>query len=65
VFELDACLQDLQKFDPRMSRIVEMHYFAGLGYPEIAEVMGVSRATVGRELRMAKSWLRTAMKGEE
>ncbi|MEM7582980.1 MAG: sigma-70 family RNA polymerase sigma factor [Acidobacteriota bacterium] len=55
---LDTALERLAERDPDQSRMIELCYFGGLSYPEIAEVLGVSRATVGRELRFAKAWLR-------
>ena len=36
----------------------KLHFFGGLSYDETAEAVGVSVATVDRELRMAKAWLR-------
>ncbi len=55
---LQSALQDLERRAPQASRAIELSYFAGLSYPELAEVMGVSRATAARELRFAKAWLR-------
>jgi len=54
---LDEALNDLAKIDPRQSRIVELRFFGGLTEEEIAEVIGVSAATVKREWRAAKAWL--------
>ena len=45
---------------PRAARsrsIVELKYFVGLSIGEIAEALGVSKATVVREWRTAKAWL--------
>lgn len=57
LIQLDAALARLAARDPSQGRMIELHYFGGLSYPEIAEVLKVSRATVGRELRFAKAWL--------
>jgi len=35
-----------------------LSYFADLTYPEIAKVLGLSRATVERRWSQARSWLR-------
>jgi DNA-directed RNA polymerase specialized sigma24 family protein len=43
--------------DPREARVVELVYFAGLEQDLAAEAIGISPATLRRELRMAKSWL--------
>ncbi len=54
---LDEALTRLAGFDERKSNIVELHYFGGLTYDEMAEALGISPATVHRDLRMAKAWL--------
>lgn len=54
---LDAALVELEKFDERKAKAIELHYFGGLTYDEVAEILGISAATVHRELRMAKAWL--------
>ncbi len=55
--ELDAALQRLEALDPRQGQIVEQRYFGGLSLEETAEAIGVSLATVKRELRFAHAWL--------
>ena len=54
---LDEALTQLASFDPRMSEIVELHFFGGLSNEQVAEALGISRATVQRKLRLAKAWL--------
>jgi RNA polymerase sigma factor (TIGR02999 family) len=54
---LDEALDRLAAFDNRKARAVELRYFAGLGVEETAAALGVSIATVRRELRFAESWL--------
>ncbi|MBL8232917.1 MAG: sigma-70 family RNA polymerase sigma factor [Bryobacterales bacterium] len=61
---LDDALKDLAKLDGRKARVVELRYFGGLSVAETAEVLGVSVATVGRELRFAEAWLHKALRGE-
>jgi DNA-directed RNA polymerase specialized sigma24 family protein len=41
----------------RQGQIVEQRYFGGLTLEETAEALGVSLATVKRELRFAHAWL--------
>lgn len=57
VIELDEALQRLAAVDERRSKILEQRYFGGLSLEETAEVLGVSLATVKRELRTARAWL--------
>jgi RNA polymerase sigma factor (TIGR02999 family) len=58
---LDAALSDLAAHDPRKADVVELHFFGGLTHEEIAEAVAVSPATVDRDLRLAKAWLRREM----
>ena len=55
--ELDLALERLTALDPRKAKIVELLFFGGLTYDETAAAVGISPATVHRELRMAKAWL--------
>ena len=43
-------------------KVVEMNFSGGMTYDEIAEALGISPATVDRELRMAKAWLYRELK---
>jgi RNA polymerase sigma factor (TIGR02999 family) len=54
---LDEALTQFATFDPRKAEIIELHFFGGLSNEEVAEALGVSRATVQRDLRLAKAWL--------
>ena len=57
VLALDRALTELQAFDERKAQIVELHYFAGLSYVELAQVMNIAESTVHSDLRTAKAWL--------
>jgi len=65
VLNLHQALDDLAVLDPRQADVVELRYFGGLKIEEIAEAIGVSPATVKRELTTAMVWLRHRMKGEK
>jgi RNA polymerase sigma factor (TIGR02999 family) len=58
---LDDALQALAAVDPRQSRIVELRFFAGLTIEEAAEVTGLSTASIEREWRAARAWLRAQL----
>lgn len=62
---LDEALQRLEALDPRQGQIVEHRYFGGLSLEETAEAIGVSLATVKRELRFAHAWLATELSGPD
>jgi RNA polymerase sigma factor (sigma-70 family) len=54
---LDQALTELAQTHARRAQIVELRYFGGLSEQEVAEVLGVSRATVTRDWHAARSWL--------
>jgi RNA polymerase sigma factor (TIGR02999 family) len=54
---LDGALERLAVHSERQSRVVEYRFFGGLTHEEIAEVLGVSVPTVGRDWRFARAWL--------
>lgn len=58
LLDLDEALERLSALDERKGRAVELHYFGGLSYDEVAEALDISAATVHRDLRMARAWLR-------
>lgn len=62
---LDQALEKLARLNPRKSRVIELRYFGGLNVEEMAEVLGVSIATVSREQKMAEAWLVRAMNGDD
>jgi RNA polymerase sigma factor (TIGR02999 family) len=55
---LDQALRKLAEIDERKSKTIELKFFGGLTTEEIALVLGISVATVGRELRLGQAWLR-------
>ena len=61
---IDSALENLMAFDLRKARIFELRHFAGLSVEEAAQVLNVSPATVARDWRMAKAWLRRAITSE-
>ncbi|MCX6592876.1 MAG: sigma-70 family RNA polymerase sigma factor [Acidobacteria bacterium] len=62
ILDLDRCLNRLAQVDPEQSRLVELRFFAGMTVEEVAEVMGISTATVKREWSHAKAWLHREMR---
>ena len=62
---LEDALQNLAAVDERKSRVVELKFFGGLTIDEIAEVLGISAATVEREWAFARAWLYDAIEGPE
>jgi RNA polymerase sigma factor (TIGR02999 family) len=64
VTELDEALKRLEALNPRQSQLLAHRYFGGLSLEDTAAVVGVSLATVKRELRSARAWLALELRGE-
>lgn len=56
--ELHQALLDLAKDDQRTARVLELTYFGGLSAAQVGEVVGISVATVERDLAFGRAWLR-------
>jgi RNA polymerase sigma factor (TIGR02999 family) len=57
VVALDDALEGLQQMEPRLAQVIELFYFGGLTYDQIAAAVGTSAATVHRDIRLARAWL--------
>ena len=58
---LDQALLRLEDLDARKVKVVELRYFAGFGMEEIAQLLGISRATAQRDWEVARSFLFQAL----
>lgn len=54
---LEEALRRFAKIDERATQVVELRFFSGLNYDEIAEALGISRATAVRDWSTARAWL--------
>lgn len=63
ILAVHSALEDLARIDARLARVVEMRYFGGLDDSEIAEALGVSARTVGRDWDKARLLLAHALRG--
>lgn len=59
---LDEALQMLAKHNERLEKLVELKFFGGLNYQEIAGIMDLSKRTVRRDWQRARTWIYSAMK---
>lgn len=57
MIDLNRALEELEALDARKCRLVELRYMLGLTSSETAEISGLSKATVDRDLRFVRSWL--------
>jgi len=61
IVDLHEALERLAILDSRKAQVVELKYFGGLNYDEMAEVLKISRVTVRRDWEFAKVWLYTEL----
>ena len=61
VLNLDGALSRLADFDARAAQVVELKVFGDLTIDEVADELGVSEATVTRDWRRARAWLRAEL----
>lgn len=65
ILDLNEALEQLATHDPRKAEVVELKYFGGLSYEEIAEVLKISSITVRRDWEFARAWLYAELHGNE
>lgn len=64
ILAIDRALTALAALNDRLSKLVELRFFAGLTEEETAEVMGTSERTVRRDWRKARAFLFLALGGQ-
>lgn len=57
VLALDRALLTLEQIDARAARVVQLHFFAGLGFAAIAELEGLNERTIKRDWEAARRLL--------
>lgn len=62
---LEEALEGLEQLDARKAQIIDLRYFVGLNSQEIAELLGISTATITRQWLAAKAWLLVELKGDD
>ena len=58
---VDQALEKMSQHYPRCAQVVELRFFGDLEFREIADMMELSLATVERDWRFARAWLRKSM----
>jgi RNA polymerase sigma-70 factor (ECF subfamily) len=61
IVDLHEALERLAALDSRKAQVVELKYFGGLNYDEMAEVLNIARITVRRDWEFARTWLYTEL----
>lgn len=62
LFSLDETLDALDRLDRRQRQIVELRFYGGYTIDEVAQILGISSATVKREWRLARAWLQRQLR---
>jgi RNA polymerase sigma factor (TIGR02999 family) len=57
MLDLDRALDDLAELDEEQARMFEMRFLIGHTVEETAEILGTSRSSVDRKVRLARAWL--------
>lgn len=58
VVMLNEALIRLERKDPKLGKVVELRFFGGLTFGQIAEALQVSEKTAQRHWQLARAWLR-------
>ncbi len=62
VLAVHEALQHLDTIQPRLARVVECRFFAGMSHEEVAEALDTSPRTARRDWAAAKAWLADRLK---
>ena len=63
ILALNEALEALAAKDPESAEIVNLHYFGGLTWVEIAGLTGKSERDLNRQWAFARAWLREEIAG--
>jgi RNA polymerase sigma factor (TIGR02999 family) len=63
LLDLNRALEKLEAQDPRKARLVELRFFLSCTTEEACEILEISHATAERDLRFARAWLFTELRG--
>jgi RNA polymerase sigma factor (sigma-70 family) len=61
---VSSALEELEAIDPRLARIVDLKFFGGFTFTEIAAMTGSSERTVQRDWQKARIYLHRVLRAE-
>jgi RNA polymerase sigma factor (TIGR02999 family) len=64
LIDLDRALDQLSAEEPRLSRLIELRFFGGLGIEEASALLGCSPRTAKRDWAFARAWLLHRLSGD-
>jgi RNA polymerase sigma factor (TIGR02999 family) len=65
ISDLDLALWKLEALDERKAKVLELRLYLGASAADTAEILGLSKATVDRDLTLARAWLFRELRPEE
>ncbi|HYC60706.1 MAG TPA: sigma-70 family RNA polymerase sigma factor [Thermoanaerobaculia bacterium] len=65
LIDLDRALDQLSVEEPRLSRLIELRFFGGLGIDEASALLGCSPRTAKRDWTFARAWLLHRLSGDQ
>jgi RNA polymerase sigma factor (TIGR02999 family) len=63
--DLDEALDELERHDARLAKLVELRFFGGMTLDEVADSMGMSRRTIASDWALARAWLRRRLESND
>lgn len=64
ILALHEAMERLATFDSRQAKVVELHFFGGLSFEEIALIAHISDRTAKRDWSMARAWLKQELESK-
>lgn len=64
ILDLDKALSELEKIHEGWARVVELRYFGGFQFTEVAEIMSINKRSAERYWSRARTWLFNYLKSE-
>ena len=64
LIDLNVALEALAVLDKRRAQVVELRFFAGLKFREIAGAIGMSNTSVEEDWFLARAWLRRRLRSQ-
>jgi len=65
LLDLNRALERLEAQDPRKARLLELRFYLSCTTEEACEILAISHATAERELRFARAWLFSTLRGDD
>ena len=64
VLVVHEAIEQLESWDERQARVVELRFFTGLSIEETASVLDMSPKTIKRDWAMARAWIQQQWKSQ-